>query len=36
VSRELTKLGAKVEKGAAKDGLRFRDPLGLGIELLPA
>jgi catechol 2,3-dioxygenase-like lactoylglutathione lyase family enzyme len=35
VSRELTKLGAKVTAGAGKS-LRFRDPIGLGIELLPA
>jgi len=35
VSAELTKMGAKIEKGA-KDGLRFRDPLGLGIELQSA
>jgi catechol 2,3-dioxygenase-like lactoylglutathione lyase family enzyme len=35
VGAELTKLGSKIEKGA-KHGLRFRDPLGLGIELLPA
>jgi len=32
LSAELTKLGAKIEPGA---GLRFRDPQGLGIELLP-
>jgi catechol 2,3-dioxygenase-like lactoylglutathione lyase family enzyme len=35
VGAELTKLGAHIEKGA-KEGLRFRDPLGLGIELQPA
>jgi catechol 2,3-dioxygenase-like lactoylglutathione lyase family enzyme len=35
VSRELTKLGAKVAAGSGKS-LRFRDPIGLGIELLPA
>jgi catechol 2,3-dioxygenase-like lactoylglutathione lyase family enzyme len=35
VSAELTKMGAKIEKGA-KGGLRFRDPLGLGIELQSA
>jgi catechol 2,3-dioxygenase-like lactoylglutathione lyase family enzyme len=35
VGKELTKMGAKLEKGA-KGALRFRDPLGLGIELLPA
>ncbi|HVY83083.1 MAG TPA: VOC family protein [Steroidobacteraceae bacterium] len=35
VSAELTKLGARIEKGAAKHNLRFRDPLGLGIELQP-
>ena len=34
VSAELVKLGAKIEKGT-KDGLRFRDPLGLGLELMP-
>jgi catechol 2,3-dioxygenase-like lactoylglutathione lyase family enzyme len=32
VAAELAKMGAKIEKGA-KQGLRFRDPLGLGIEL---
>jgi catechol 2,3-dioxygenase-like lactoylglutathione lyase family enzyme len=36
VSGELTKLGAKVESGANGRALRFRDPIGLGIELLPA
>jgi len=35
VGRELTKLGAKVESGSG-GALRFRDPLGLGIELLSA
>ena len=35
VGKELTKMGATLEKGA-KGALRFRDPLGLGIELLPA
>jgi len=35
VSAELTKMGATLEQGA-KQGLRFRDPLGLGIELQPA
>jgi catechol 2,3-dioxygenase-like lactoylglutathione lyase family enzyme len=35
VSRELTTLGAKVASGSGKS-LRFRDPMGLGIELLPA
>jgi catechol 2,3-dioxygenase-like lactoylglutathione lyase family enzyme len=35
VGKELTKMGATLEKGA-RNGLRFRDPLGLGIELLPA
>lgn len=34
VSHELTKLGAQVAAGVP-DGLRFRDPLGLGIELQP-
>jgi hypothetical protein len=33
VSAELVKLGATIEKGS---GLRFRDPLGLGVELTPA
>lgn len=32
VARELTRLGAQVEKSAG-DTLRFRDPVGLGIEL---
>jgi hypothetical protein len=32
--RELEKLGAKVEATKGK-ALRFRDPLGLGIELQP-
>ena len=35
VGKELTKMGATLEKGA-RGALRFRDPLGLGIELLPA
>ncbi len=35
VAAELEKLGAKIEKGG-KDGLRFRDPLGLGLELVSA
>jgi catechol 2,3-dioxygenase-like lactoylglutathione lyase family enzyme len=35
VSKELTKMGARLEKGP-KGAVRFRDPLGLGIELLPA
>ena len=35
VGKALTKMGATLEKGA-KGALRFRDPLGLGIELLPA
>ena len=35
VGKELTKMGATLEKGA-QGALRFRDPLGLGIELLPA
>jgi catechol 2,3-dioxygenase-like lactoylglutathione lyase family enzyme len=35
VGKELTKMGATLEKGA-KGGLRLRDPLGLGIELLQA
>jgi catechol 2,3-dioxygenase-like lactoylglutathione lyase family enzyme len=35
VGKELTKMGATLEKGG-KGALRFRDPLGLGIELLPA
>jgi catechol 2,3-dioxygenase-like lactoylglutathione lyase family enzyme len=33
VAAELEKLGAKIEKGS-RDGLRFRDPLGLGLELV--
>ena len=36
VSAELEKLGATIEKGAKGGGLRFRDPLGLGVELAPA
>jgi catechol 2,3-dioxygenase-like lactoylglutathione lyase family enzyme len=35
VGAELAKMGAKIEKGA-QDALRFRDPLGLAIELQPA
>jgi catechol 2,3-dioxygenase-like lactoylglutathione lyase family enzyme len=35
VSAELTKLGAQVDPAGGKS-LRFRDPIGLGIELLPA
>jgi catechol 2,3-dioxygenase-like lactoylglutathione lyase family enzyme len=35
VSAELAKLGAKVSAAAGRS-LRFRDPIGLGIELLPA
>jgi catechol 2,3-dioxygenase-like lactoylglutathione lyase family enzyme len=35
VAREITKLGATIAKGA-QEGLRFRDPVGLGIELKPA
>ncbi len=35
VGKELTKMGATLEKGA-KGALRFRDPIGLGIELIPA
>jgi len=35
VAAELEKLGAKLEKGS-KNGLRFRDPLGLGLELVAA
>jgi catechol 2,3-dioxygenase-like lactoylglutathione lyase family enzyme len=35
VSRELTKLGAQVTSGS-QEPLRFTDPVGLGIELLPA
>jgi catechol 2,3-dioxygenase-like lactoylglutathione lyase family enzyme len=35
VGKELAKMGATLEKGA-KGALRFRDPLGLGMELLPA
>ncbi|MEJ0035851.1 MAG: VOC family protein [Gammaproteobacteria bacterium] len=36
VGKELTKMGATLEKGASKGALRLRDPIGLGIELLPA
>jgi catechol 2,3-dioxygenase-like lactoylglutathione lyase family enzyme len=36
VGKELTKMGATLENGAKRGALRFRDPLGLGIELLPA
>lgn len=36
VSTELTTLGAKVSSPASGKSLRFRDPIGLGIELLPA
>lgn len=36
VGKELTKMGATLEKSGARGALRFRDPLGLGIELLPA
>lgn len=35
VGKELTKMGATLEKGA-KGALAFRDPMGLGIELIPA
>lgn len=35
VGKELTKLGATLEPGT-KGALRFRDPIGLGIELIPA
>lgn len=35
VGKELAKLGAQVAGGGGKS-LRFRDPVGLGIELLPA
>jgi catechol 2,3-dioxygenase-like lactoylglutathione lyase family enzyme len=35
VSAELQKLGAQVSSAGGK-ALRFRDPIGLGIELLPA
>jgi catechol 2,3-dioxygenase-like lactoylglutathione lyase family enzyme len=35
VGKELAKMGATIEKGA-RGGLRFRDPLGLGLALLPA
>jgi catechol 2,3-dioxygenase-like lactoylglutathione lyase family enzyme len=35
VSAEIEKLGAKIEK-SAQGSLRFRDPLGLGLELVPA
>jgi catechol 2,3-dioxygenase-like lactoylglutathione lyase family enzyme len=35
VSAELAKLGAQIGAGGGKS-LRFRDPIGLGIELLPA
>jgi catechol 2,3-dioxygenase-like lactoylglutathione lyase family enzyme len=36
VGKQLTQLGATLEKGGAKGALRFRDPIGLGIELIPA
>jgi catechol 2,3-dioxygenase-like lactoylglutathione lyase family enzyme len=35
VGKELTKMGATLDKGA-KGALAFRDPMGLGIELIPA
>ncbi|HEV7631473.1 MAG TPA: VOC family protein [Steroidobacteraceae bacterium] len=34
VGKELTKMGATLEKSGTRGGLRFRDPLGLGLELL--
>jgi len=34
VGKALTKMGATLEKGA-KGALRFRDPIGLGMELIP-
>lgn len=36
VGKELTKMGATLEKASAKGALRFRDPIGLAMELLPA
>lgn len=33
VTRELTKLGAKVADGSTKSSLRFADPMGLSVEV---
>lgn len=36
VGKELTKMGATLQKSGRKGALRFRDPIGLGIELITA